>query len=144
MAKSMHMQDSLGFITIAFPVIQEFGSVCVKVPRVDLRHVNATIWFSVVKHVIKGQAVESLPSFPIEDLRPNSVADSLARTLAPNGVQKGRNQSIPGSLEEVDAHPRKRKNPKENKVILGVFVVGDIGLEPTTSTMSTLRSNQLS
>ena len=57
------------------------------------------------------------------------MADSLARRLAPNGVQKGQNQSIPGSLEEVDAHPRKRKNPKENKVILGVFVVGDIGLE---------------
>ena len=58
----------------------------------------------------------------------DSLARTLARTLAPNCVQKGRNQSITGNLEEVDAHPRKRKNPKENKVILGVFVVGDIGL----------------
>lgn len=63
MAKSMHMQDSLGFITIAFPVIQEFGSVCVKVPRVDLRHVNATIRFSVVKHLIPAQAVEAYRLF---------------------------------------------------------------------------------
>ena len=123
------------------------AGVAPRVAQAAMRHSNIALTmgtYTDARLLDTAQAVESLPSFPIKDLRPNSVADSLAPMLAPNGVQEGQNQSIPGNLEKVGTHPKKRKNPKENKGIHGVCVVGDIGFEPTTSTMSTLRSNQLS
>jgi integrase len=123
------------------------AGVAPRVAQAAMRHSNISLTmgtYTDARLLDTAQAVESLPSLPIADLRANLDSDSLAPTLAPNGVQGGQNQSIPDNLEDVDAPPLKLKNPSETKGFRGVCVVGDIGLEPTTSTMSTLRSNQLS
>ena len=123
------------------------AGVAPRVAQAAMRHSNISLTmgtYTDARLLDTAQAVESLPSLPIQELRPNSEADSLAPTLAPNGVQEGQNQSIPDNLETQDQELQKRQNPKENKRLPGVLIVGDIGFEPTTSTMSTLRSNQLS
>jgi integrase len=123
------------------------AGVAPRVAQAAMRHSNISLTmgtYTDARLLDTAQAVESLPSLPIADQGTQNDARTLAPTLAPNGVQEGQNQSIPGNLDEQDRTLEKRKNPKENMGFQGVCLVGDIGLEPTTSTMSTLRSNQLS
>jgi integrase len=123
------------------------AGVAPRVAQAAMRHSNISLTmgtYTDARLLDTAQAVESLPSLPISDLPPKNDWRTLAPTLAPNGGQTGQNQSTPVHLETGDQEPQKRQNPKKNKRFPGVLVVGDIGFEPTTSTMSTLRSNQLS
>ena len=123
------------------------AGVAPRVAQAAMRHSNISLTmgtYTDARLLDTAQAVESLPSLPIADIGTRNNTRTLAPTLAPNRVQAGQNQSIPGNLETQDQEPQKRQNPKENKRLPGVLIVGDIGFEPTTSTMSTLRSNQLS
>ena len=123
------------------------AGVAPRVAQAAMRHSNISLTmgtYTDARLLDTALAVESLPSFPIANLEGQNVPRTLAPTLAPDAVQKGQNGSIPVHLEVVDNGAAKRENPKENKAFQGVLLVDDIGLEPTTPTMSTWCSNQLS
>jgi len=119
------------------------AGVAPRVAQAAMRHSNISLTITTytdARLLDTAQAVESLPSLPLADLSPQSDR----RTLEPTTGQNGQNQSIPDHSEVVDIEPSKEESPMENKDFQGVFVMGGAGLEPVTSTMSTLRSNQLS
>ena len=64
-----------------------------------------------MESLIKEQFTKSIPA----------DAKIVSRTVR----DRGSNQSIPDNLEKVGTHPKKRKNPNENKGFQGVCVVGD-------------------
>jgi len=68
----------------------------------------------------------------------------LAPTLAPTPVQTCQNESIVVHDVEDNSDDVHTKKPSETLGITGFLLVDDIGLEPTTPTMSTWCSNQLS
>jgi hypothetical protein len=85
----------------------------------------------------------------IETLSPE-ISEKLATKLATIAVSKGPEASFPVSVTENLQTKKPLVFHGFDEVFqlmssLGLFQeVGGIGLEPTTSTMSTLRSNQLS
>ena len=123
------------------------AGVAPRIAQAAMRHSNISLTmgtYTDARLLDTAQAVECLPSLPIADIGTQNDLRTLAPTLAPNGVQEGQNQSIPGNKGEEDRTLEKRKNPNENIGFQGVVVMGGTELESVTSTMSTLRSNQLS
>jgi hypothetical protein len=80
----------------------------------------------------------------------SKLSPTIAHNIAHLDVSEGRESSLTVSTPSDD----ETKKPKESLGFVALcrimadtglsLRVGDIGLEPTTSTMSTLRSNQLS
>ena len=80
----------------------------------------------------------------------SKLSPTVAHNIAHLGVPKGPESSLAVSTALDD----ETKKPKESLGFVSICLlladagllskIGDIGLEPTTSTMSTLRSNQLS
>ncbi len=97
---------------------------------------------------LKSRTIEAeTASAPITDSTCETLendATSISRTLAPTTGQTGQNQSIAVNRTTEDADDQETQKPSKSTGNTGLPLVGDIGLEPTTSTMSTLRSNQLS
>ena len=80
----------------------------------------------------------------------SKLSPTVAHNIAHLGVPKGPESSLAVSTALDD----ETKKPKESLGFVSICLlladagllskIGDIGFEPTTSTMSTLRSNQLS
>ncbi len=137
-AAGIAKKDADGCVVHVHALRHSFGThlskagVAPRVAQAAMRHSNIALTmgaYTDARLLDTAEAIEGL---------------TLVRTLAPNGVQEGQNQSIPDNPEIVDIDSTKEENPKENKGFRGVLIVGGTELESVTSTMSTLRSNQLS
>lgn len=84
------------------------------------------------------------PTDPTEETRGNGTTTppKLAPTLAPTPGQTCQNQSLSVKFATDDMHCQNTKKPSKSLGTTGLLLVGDIGLEPTTSTMSMKHSDQ--
>ncbi len=138
-------RDADGCVVHIHALRHSFGThlslagVAPRTAQAAMRHSNISLTMNTytdARLLDTSAAVASLPDLPL--------ARTVAPTVAPASVHPSHLGANPDHCDAKHDTGMKRKNPQNHKENAGFSEVGDTGFEPATSTMSTLRSNQLS
>ena len=132
--------DSEGLVVHVHALRHSFGThlslagVAPRIAQAAMRHSNISLTMNTytdTRLLDTAAAVESLPSFPINE-------SFVAQTVAQNPVHDAQNVTISDNFEDLDVDLEcdleTRKNPANPMGNAGFSQIGPAGFEPTTST----------
>ncbi len=151
-AAGIPKKDADGCVVHVHALRHSFGThlskagVAPRVAQAAMRHSNISLTMGTYTDARLLDTSEAIEALPIIRNQPAQSATprKLAPTLAPTTGQNGQDQSIPVNLATDDADSQETKKTSKSLGNTRFLIVGGTELESVTSTMSTLRSNQLS